>query len=78
MRADPHELSDRADDPTCRAVLEALTGEVLDGWDVERIARAMAAKRADLPILKGWAKQVDPPDQHRWRLVPRMNFLEDP
>ncbi|HEY3079610.1 MAG TPA: sulfatase-like hydrolase/transferase [Chloroflexota bacterium] len=78
LRDDPHELRDRSDDPAGRTVLEALTGEVLDGWDVDRVARAMAAKRADLPILQGWAKQVDPPDQHRWRLVPRMNLLEDP
>ncbi|HEV8637493.1 MAG TPA: hypothetical protein VG370_25005 [Chloroflexota bacterium] len=34
--------------------------------------------RSLLPVLRGWAKHVGPPDQHRYRLVPQMNFLEDP
>jgi len=37
-----------------------LTREVLAGWDPETIAVELAAERADLPILREWARNADP------------------
>ena len=36
----------------------------------------MAAKRADLPVLRDWARNVDPPDLYRWDLRPEMDYLD--
>jgi choline-sulfatase len=76
LREDPDELVDRAEDPSCRAVRAELTREVLRGWGPDAIAAEMAARRAELPILTGWARRVDPPDSHRWRLLPEMDRLD--
>jgi choline-sulfatase len=72
---DPHELHDRAQVPGCWDVREALTREVLKGWDPEVVAAQMAAKREELRILTAWARETAPPDQYRWTLLPEMDFL---
>ena len=77
LKEDPAELHDRAADPTCRSVREALTERVLDGWHPERIAEKMAAKRADARVLAAWARHTEPADQYRWRLLPEMDYLDD-
>jgi choline-sulfatase len=76
LQEDPDELVDRAPDPACREICEALTNRVLDGWDPEWVRHAMAAKRADNEILRAWARETQPPDQYRWPLRPEMNRLE--
>lgn len=72
---DPNELNDRANDPGCRDILAELTDKVLDGWDPERIAVKMQAKREDTKILGNWARNTNPPDQYRWNLLPEMDYL---
>jgi choline-sulfatase len=76
LQEDPDERHDRAQDPACRGVREALTERVLDGWDPEWVRDAMAAKRADNEVLRAWAREVQPPDSYRWPLKPKMNRLE--
>ena len=76
LQEDPHELVDRAQDPACRQVREALTRRVLDGWDPESVRREMASMRADNALLRAWAKETRPTDQYRWPLKPEMNRLE--
>jgi len=76
LREDPDELADRAADPACRDLRADLTRELLRGWDPDAIAAEMVARRAELPILTAWARQVDPPDSHRWRLLPEMDRLD--
>lgn len=75
---DPGELVDRAQDSTCQAVLVDLLGRVLAGWNPDAIAATMAAKRLDNAVLRGWARQTNPPDQYRWELRPEMNYLNNP
>jgi choline-sulfatase len=77
LRDDPDELVDRVEDPSCRDLRAELTREVLRGWDPDAISVEMAARRAELPILSRWARRVDPPDSHRWRLLPEMDRLDD-
>jgi choline-sulfatase len=77
LAEDPGEVVDRADDPSCRAVGDDLAARLLDDWHPEIIARKMAALRADNRILRAWAQQMHPPDQHRWELRPEMNYLDN-
>ena len=77
LEDDPGEQNNRAEDDDCREVVDALTALVLDGWDPEWIRAKMAAKKADVAILREWAKQVQPPDAYRWPMQPEMNYLEE-
>ena len=76
LTEDPAELHDRAGDAACQDVLEALTQQVLDGWDPEAIAAKMEAKRAEAKILAGWGRQTQPAEQYRWNLLPEMDYLD--
>ena len=76
LTEDPAELHDRAEDATCREVLETLTQRVLEGWDVGDIAAKMAVKRAEAKILAGWGGQTQPAEQYRWNLLPEMDYLD--
>ena len=76
LQDDPDEKINRADDDTCQEILRALTDQVLDGWDPEWIRARMAAKKADVALLREWAKHVQPPDAYRWPMQPEMNYLE--
>jgi choline-sulfatase len=77
LDADPHELVDRARDPECREIREELLELVLTDWDPQEIAAVMAEKRAQVQVLKEWAEQTNPPEQYRWKLDPRMNWLDE-
>ena len=74
---DPDEHVNRAEDPACQAIREALTARVLEGWQPDEIAAKIAAKRTDNEILRAWARQTNPPDIIRWELKPEMNYLDD-
>ena len=73
---DPNELHDRANDPDCQDILSELTEKVLTGWEPEKIALQMQAKREDTRILGNWARNTHPPDQYRWNLLPEMDYLK--
>jgi choline-sulfatase len=77
LAEDPDELVNRAQDPACQEILADLTACILDGWDPEAIQAKLAAKRAESEILKAWAQHTHPPDQFRWDLKPKMNYLEE-
>lgn len=77
LAEDPDELVDRSTDSGCQGVLNALTQRLLEGWDPEQIAVKMAAKRADIGILRDWAKNTHPAETYRWGLKPEMNFLDE-
>ena len=76
LAEDPGELVDRALDPACQTVREQLLARLLEDWNPEVIAAKMATLRADNAVLRGWARQINPPDQHRWNLRPEMNYLD--
>jgi len=75
---DPGELTDRAQDPAYQNIHDELLSRLLDDWNPEVIAMQMAAKRTDNAVLRAWARQTNPPDQHRWDLQPGMNYLNQP
>lgn len=76
LNDDPNELNDRANDPAYRKIREALTEEVLHGWDPRAVAATMERKRAEGNIFKSWTKNTRPADQYRWRLLPEMDYLD--
>lgn len=78
LREDPEELHDRAQDPACRSIREELTAVVLDGWNPDAVAKRLREKRADLDILRQWARHTRPQENYRWPLRPEMDFLDEP
>ena len=74
LNDDPNELNDKANDPDCQDILTELTEKVLDGWDPEKIALQMQAKREDTKILGNWARKTIPPDNYRWNLLPEVKI----
>jgi len=77
LRDDPGEQGDRARDRGCWPVRDDLVARVLDGWDPERIAAIMAAKRTDNHILDAWVRQTQPVDQYRWDMRSDMNKFDE-
>lgn len=73
---DPHERVDLAADPRHAALRDQLLERVLAGWDPAAIARRIAERRRDKDVLDAWARQVKPPDEFRWELLPEHNRLE--
>ena len=76
LSEDPHELKDRVHDSSCRKVRENLTARVLEGWHPQVVASKMAAKRADLELIRAWAGHTKPKDQFRWARQPEMDYLD--
>lgn len=76
LAEDPDELSDRAQDASCREIREQLTAEVLEGWDPEAVAEKMEQKRANIEIIRAWAEHTKPKDQFRWDRRPEMDYLD--
>ena len=77
LAEDPSELHDRADDPACADIRQALTEKILRDWHPDEIAQIMERKRADAALMKEWVRAIDPPEQYRWDLRPEMNYLDD-
>lgn len=73
---DPAERHDLASDPAHGGTRERLLAKVLDGWDPERIAATIAARRREKKVIDAWARHVRPEDSFRWSLTPELNRLE--
>lgn len=76
LAEDPDEMHDRAGDPKCEEVRERLRTKVLDGWDPEWVKREIEDRQRELPILRDWARTVQPADTCRWSLLPKMDYLD--
>lgn len=76
LTTDPHERNNLASEPKHAALRDRLVARVLDGWDPERVARTICARRLDKEIVGAWARNVRPPDEFRWHLRPEHNRLE--
>ena len=74
---DPRELTDLAEAPAHRAVREQLTAKLLAEWDPDAIEARMKARRRDKDVIGDWARAVLPADQHRWKLTPEQNRIDD-
>jgi choline-sulfatase len=77
LEADPNELHDCAGEPAFQSVRADLTRQLLGGWDPRQIAETMARKRQEGQLLAAWVRQVRPPDQYRWDMLPEMNYLDE-
>jgi choline-sulfatase len=76
LASDPYERNDLSNDPAHAEVCKRLLARVLEGWDPERIARAIRERRMDKNIIDQWARTVGPHDEFRWHLEPALNRLE--
>ncbi|MDF1516124.1 MAG: sulfatase-like hydrolase/transferase [Anaerolineae bacterium] len=76
LAEDPDELVNRASDPACHDVVERLTARLKEGWEPDVIGRKMAEKRAQIQVLRDWARSTHPADTYRWTMKPEMNFLD--
>lgn len=74
---DPRELADLAEVSAHRAVREQLTAKLLAEWDPDAIEARMRARRKDKDVIGDWARAVLPTDQHRWKLTPEQNRIDD-
>lgn len=66
LAADPDELSDRAADPACAAIVARLTRRVLAGWDPGAIRAALIERHTRKEVWRRWAHRTSPADTHRW------------
>ncbi|HEX4883699.1 MAG TPA: sulfatase-like hydrolase/transferase [Casimicrobiaceae bacterium] len=76
LASDPHERRDLAQDPLHAATRDRLLARVLEGWDPEHVAARIRERRRDKDVLDAWARQVRPPDEFRWTLLPEHNRLD--
>ena len=52
LEADPGERRDRAQDPACRSILDAMLGEILSGWDPEALHSDMERSAAGRALVR--------------------------
>jgi choline-sulfatase len=76
LATDPHERHDLAGNAQYADVRAHLEARVLDGWDPDAIARRIVERRQDKDVIDAWARQVRPPDEFRWNLLPEHNRLD--
>ena len=70
------EQTDRAEDPSCRGIVEELTERALDGWDPENVAQRLQERCRESEMIRDWARQTKAPEQFRWEAQPEMTFKE--
>ena len=70
------EQTDRAEDPSCRGIVEELTARALDGWDPENVAKRLQERCRESEMIRDWARQTKAPEQFRWEAQPEMTFKE--
>jgi len=58
-------------------VRDRLEQKLLADWDPDAIAAHMRLRRKDKDVIAGWARGVKPADQHRWKLTPEQNWIDD-
>ncbi len=75
LAEDPQEMHDRGDDPTCVAVRERLLRRVREGWDAERMVRALTQSkdRRRAAFEKGKSHATPVPDS--WDMPPNANVF---
>ena len=76
LATDPDERRDLGSDPAHAETLGRLTAAVLDGWDPDRVATRIRERRRDKDVIDAWARNVQPPDEFRWQLLPEHNRLD--
>ncbi len=76
LSEDPSELHDRSGNASCKGVLDEMMDRVLDDWDPSWVQERMRVLKEEQDLMVQWARNVDPPDTHRWDLRPEMDYVE--
>lgn len=66
LQADPDELQDLSSGPDYSDTLATMTAQILDGWEVEKIALQQAIKSAQISAIRDWVRKTNPAEPHRW------------
>ena len=66
LEEDPGEFHDRAGDPECREVLNAMTQELLENWSPSKVKSGVERREQQRAFLQDWAKAVRPFDPYGW------------
>ena len=77
LGSDPDETEDLALSEKHASLRNALTAQVLEGWDPDVIALAQQRKLANKRLLSAWAKTAEPEEAHRWTLKMEDNWLAE-
>lgn len=73
---DPLEENDLSRSPRHAAIRDALTEEVLRGWDPDAICRQLEASLPGKELMADWAGATEPPSTHVWPMRPEHNRLD--
>jgi len=74
---DPQEMDDRAADPACAEMRDALLAEAHGGWSGAEIEALLARRGADRRLLVAWNRTVQPPDPDYWSFPPEENVFPE-
>lgn len=66
LKADPDELQDLSSDPDYSDTLATMSAQILDGWEVEKIALQQAYKSSQISIIRDWVRKTNPAEPYRW------------
>lgn len=75
LAEDPEEMHDRGDDPTCAAVCQRLRRRVLEGWDGQRVAKALAQSKERRRAAFEKATAHATPTTDYWEMPPNANVF---
>ncbi|MBM3888532.1 MAG: hypothetical protein FJ388_05325 [Verrucomicrobia bacterium] len=75
LAEDPQEMNDRRDDPACAAVRERLLRRVREGWDGERMAKAIKQVKERQREAFEKAKAHATPTPDHWDMPPDANVF---
>ena len=76
LAEDPDEERDLASSRRHAAVRDALTAEVLRGWDPDAIARRLESGLAAKSLMADWARVTEPPSTCFWPMRAELNRLD--
>ena len=74
---DPLEFDDRARDPVCAEVREALLARVRDGWNGGTIRPRLQRRTEGRRVLREWAGAVEHDLADFWRAPPGCNVFPE-
>mgnify|MGYP005841423947 CR=1 FL=1 len=72
---DPEEMRDRGGDPACAAICQQLLRRVREGWDPDRVARALAQSKERRQAAFAKAKAFATPTADFWDIPPDANVF---
>lgn len=71
LKTDPDELVDRAVDPACKGVVEALSARLLEGWDPVAVTARTAERKEEAVLVSQWKSNTKPDYGYTVQAIPR-------